>query len=211
MSLCPFKWLVSTFLRQCGQSFKRLIARIPRQWGLRLALGGMSGVIASRTARSISRMVEGGWSLAFAFGVDCLIEQPTPVAELSTTLFHLGYDRWLEPFAKKIGWEQTFLGLRQHQTLWGPLEDVWAETPSPVLPLVGIESCAEPYSRWYPQSPGSLTYKPQNQAHGQQLFVHAEKHLIRKFEQHKHRPLQEFFAEAGLNSTLTSSLARYLQ
>lgn len=110
MSLCPFKWLVSTFLRQCGQSFKRLIARIPRQWGLRLALGGMSGAIASRAARSISRMVEGGWSLAFAFGVDCLIEQPTPVAELSTTLFHLGYDRWLGPFAKKSDENKLFLG-----------------------------------------------------------------------------------------------------
>lgn len=56
-----------------------------------------------------------------------------------------------------------------------------------------------------------LTYKSQNQAHGHDLFVHAEKYLTRKFEQHKNRPLQELLAGAGLNSTLISSLTRYLQ
>lgn len=67
-------------------------------------------MIASRIAQSISQMVEGGWSLAFAFGVNCLIEQPTPVAELSITLFYLGYDQWLEPFGKKSDENKLFLG-----------------------------------------------------------------------------------------------------
>lgn len=52
----------------------------------------------------------GGLESSICFGVDCLIEQPTPVAELSTALFHLGYDRWLGPFAKKSDEDKLFLG-----------------------------------------------------------------------------------------------------
>lgn len=43
------------------------------------------------------------------------------------------------------------------------------------------------------------------------MGTHAENYLTRKFEQHKNRPLQELLAGAGLNSTLISSLTRYLQ
>lgn len=56
-----------------------------------------------------------------------------------------------------------------------------------------------------------LTYKSQNHAHRHDPFVHARNYLTCKFEQNRHRPLQELSAATGLDPTLTSSLTRYLQ
>lgn len=42
-----------------------------------------------------------GLEASNCFDADCLFDQLNPVVELSTTLFHLGYDRWHGPFAKE--------------------------------------------------------------------------------------------------------------